>query len=248
MPQSEASRKRKISELVVSLERFLGSPERPAVPPDPLEMLVATILSQNTNDANSHRAYLNLRKIFPTWGDVANAPLRRIVSAIRSGGMSDQKGRRLKKILRHIHHMFGEYSLDLIKPEPNGVIMERLLRFDGVGVKTAACVLLFSLRREVFPVDTHIHRILGRLGLSRRSKNPEETFRLMENMIPAGKAYSLHTNLIRFGRKTCRATNPLCGECPLYPECHFELKSVCRLKSRPGKSSRNVDFMLLDNV
>jgi endonuclease-3 len=230
------------------LEKFLGLPSQSAKRAKPLDMLIATILSQNTNDKNSHRAYTELREKFPTWGDLANAPTRSIILAIKTGGMANQKSKRIKTILQNIYNQFGDYSLGSLQSKSNEEIMEILLSFDGVGVKTAACVLLFSLRREVFPVDTHVHRILGRLGITSDCKTPEDTFHAVGKIIPVGKAYSLHTNLIRFGRKICRATNPLCGSCPLFQECKFKKKQFYKKKSLPEYSNRDFNFMLLDNV
>ncbi|MBA4311155.1 MAG: hypothetical protein C0417_00845 [Chlorobiaceae bacterium] len=230
------------------LEKFLGLPSQSAKRAKPLDMLIATILSQNTNDKNSHRAYTELRKNFPIWGDLANAPTRLIVSAIKTGGMANQKSKRIKTILQNIYNQFGDYSLGFLQSKSNEEIMEILLSFDGVGVKTAACVLLFSLHREVFPVDTHVHRILGRLGITSDCKTPKDTFHAVGKIIPVGKAYSLHTNLIRFGRKRCKATNPLCGNCPLFQECKFNKKQFYKKKSPPKYSDRDSNFMLLDNV
>lgn len=229
------------------LERTLGVPRQPRRLAAPLDMLIATILSQNTNDRNSHRAYTRLRKRFSTWEAVAKAPVHSIRTAIRSGGMANQKSTRIKEILDHIRGRYGRYNLAALKDWQTEEVLLELTSLKGVGVKTAACVLLFSLGRDVFPVDTHVHRICGRLGLTPDAKSPEETFHRMRELVPKGRAYSFHTNLIRFGRKICRAQNPLCELCPLYDECSFvgKERSVSR---RPGRTSEDHDFMLLDNV
>jgi endonuclease-3 len=210
-------------------------------------MLVATILSQNTNDKNSHRAYVKLRSRFGDWSAVAEAQLRQIAAAIREGGMSRQKSVRIRGTLRHVKERFADYSLEQLRGLPAREVIDELTKIKGVGVKTAACVLLFSFGRDVFPVDTHIHRICARLGLTDGRGGPEKTFGRMAHLVPAGKAYSLHTNMIRFGRKICRATTPVCGKCPLYDDCVYTGKS-----SRRGKSSKHSatdhNFMLLDNV
>ncbi|MBI5022019.1 MAG: endonuclease III [Ignavibacteriales bacterium] len=245
---SQINYRNKIRKIASVLNTFLGVPVQPAKRAKPLVMLIATILSQNTNDKNSHRAYVALKKKFPTWRDLANAPTRSIISAIKTGGMANQKSKRIKQILHNIYNRFGDYSLDSLKSKSNEEIMEILLSFDGVGVKTAACVLLFSMRKDVFPVDTHVHRILGRLGVTSGCKTPEDTFNAAGKFIPKGMAYSLHTNLIRFGRKICKATTPHCDLCPLYQECVFEKKKEYKNKFHSGKSKQNIDFMLLDNV
>ena len=237
----------KIIRVAKTLERFLGVPKQSALLPSPLDMLIATILSQNTNDKNSHRAYTFLRKKYAHWEMVAQAPLREIKAAIRVGGMANQKSVRIKETLAAVHSLYGKYDLLALKNESDESVIEELTALKGVGVKTAACVLLFSMGRDVFPVDTHVHRICKRLGLARGSATPEKTFEAMRPLIPKGKGYSFHTNLIRFGRKVCRSNNPDCAVCPVYDECLYEGKR--KRSSRPRlPSSANHDFMLLDNV
>ncbi len=229
------------------LEEFLGLPQQGESLPPPLDMLIATILSQNTNDKNSHRAYTLLRRKYPRWEDVAHAPLRSIVAAIRSGGMANQKAARIKQVLAIVNERFGAFDLKDLYNWPDQDVIDELVQLKGVGLKTAACVLLFSLRRDVFPVDTHVHRICSRLGLVPGQGGPERTFELMRTIIPKGKGYSFHTNLIRFGRRVCRSANPACNHCPVVKECLFVLKRA------PGSARRILsqsthDFMLLDNV
>ncbi len=230
-----------------TLERFLGVPKQASSLPSPLDMLIATILSQNTNDKNSHRAYTLLRKKYPRWEMVATAPLQGIKAAIRIGGMANQKSVRIKETLTAVHALHGRYDLSSLREKSNKNVIEELTAMKGVGVKTAACVLLFSMGRDVFPVDTHVHRICNRLGLAGSSSSPEKTFEAMRPLIPKGRGYSFHTNLIRFGRKVCRSNNPDCAVCPVYEECMYEGKK--RRPTRPRlPSSANHDFMLLDNV
>ncbi|MEW6512240.1 MAG: endonuclease III [Bacteroidota bacterium] len=237
----------KTRRVVRILEKTLGTPRQPPRLPPPLDMLIATVLSQNTNDKNSHRAYTNLRSAFPTWERVANAPVGKIRQAIRIGGMANQKSVRIKSTLKAISRRFGSYSLAGLRSLTHESVLEELTSINGVGVKTAACVLLFSLGRDVFPVDTHVHRLCTRLGLARGSRTPETTFDVMRPLVPKGKGYSFHTNLIRFGRKVCRSANPACDICPLYGECEYPLKKKePRLRRMPSRATH--DFMLLDNV
>ena len=211
-------------------------------------MLIATVLSQNTNDKNSHRAYLELRTSYTTWDRVVKSSDKELAAVIRAGGMANQKSARIHEILRTIRKRYGRYGLESLASKPNGRILDELTSLKGVGVKTAACVLLFAFHRDVVPVDTHVHRICGRLGLTPGCKSPEQTFESINALIPRGKAYSLHINLIRFGRKICRSHHPRCGVCPLYTECTFERKSVFR-KHRPASAgSRDVDFLLMNHV
>jgi endonuclease-3 len=243
---TEESIRKKTARVVWLLEKTMGIPRQSSVLPPPLGMLVATILSQNTNDKNSHRAYLSLRREFPTWSRVATAPIRRLKYAIRTGGMANQKAPRIRRILREIRERYGKYDLSSLRTKSSDEAISELTEFAGVGMKTASCVLLFSLGRDVFPVDTHIHRICIRLGLVPANSTPEKTFALMKPRIPAGKGYSFHTNLIRFGRRICRSAAPACGICPLYKECLYSEKQfTTRKKSAPPG---NHEFMLLDNI
>lgn len=208
-------------------------------------MLVATILSQNTNDKNSHRAFMKLRERFPRWEDAASAQTGSIRSAIKSGGMANQKSKRIKETLAAVKARYGVYDLSALGKKSDDKVIEELTSLKGVGFKTASCVLLFSLGRDVFPVDTHVHRICNRLGLV-KTKTPEKTYESMKNIFPKGRGYAFHTNLIRFGRRICRSANPLCGICPLFHECTFSGKK--RQRRTRAASRADHDFMLLDNV
>ncbi|MCK5572466.1 MAG: endonuclease III [Bacteroidetes bacterium] len=208
---------------------------------------MATILSQHTNDKNSHRAYTDLRKAFPTWQRLGDASLRDIEAAIRVGGMAHQKARRIRHILRDIRKRYGAYDLAALREIGSKDVLTELVGLNGVGVKTAACVLLFSLGRDIFPVDVHVHRLCIRLGMVPATASAEETFEAMSPLVPRGKAYSLHTNLIRFGRTVCRPRDPKCRECPLFGECTYKGRATV-LRPQRGRSAVTHDFMLLDNV
>jgi endonuclease-3 len=242
-----AALKKKTARIARMLEQHLGIPPRRGHLPEPLDMLVATILSQNTNDKNSHRAYTELRRRFPTWELVAGARPSALRSAIRTGGMSNQKGARIKETLAAVLRRYGKYDLSPLRKKSDDLILEELTGLRGVGAKTAACVLLFSLGRDVFPVDTHVHRLCTRLGLAPGCRTPERTYAAMKTVVPPGKGHSFHTNLIRFGRTVCRSANPRCGVCPLYALCLFEGKTALKgLRRDPSPADH--DFMLLDNV
>jgi endonuclease-3 len=232
-----------VAAVAAALRKFLGTPRKAAERPPVLDTLIATILSQNTSETNSHRAYSRLRERYPTWADVAGAPLRGLIAALRPGGMARQKAVRLKSLLSTLRHPQGGFTLDHLASFRPDRAMDELLRFDGVGPKTAACVLLFSLGHDIFPVDTHIHRICGRLGLARECPTPEKTFHAMAPLIPPGEAYTFHVNLIRFGRSVCRARDPLCGVCPLYARCRFPDRSKRReavVRLLPSNSQRTL--------
>ena len=242
-----ATLRKKTRRIALILEKYLGIPQRPGRPADPLDMLVATILSQNTNDKNSHRAYSELKSRFPTWDLAARARPAALRAAIRTGGMANQKTPRIREALAAVHSRYGRYDLGGLRKKSNDRVIEELTRLNGVGAKTAACVLLFSLGRDVFPVDTHVHRLCTRLGLAPGSSSPERTYEAMKEMIPPGKGHSLHTNFIRFGRSVCRSSNPRCQVCPLFAECTYEGKTAVKRKQE-ASSRADHDFMLLDNV
>ena len=239
--------KKKTRRVAAVLERVLGVPEQQHPLPEPLELLIATILSQNTNDKNSHRAYSLLRQRYPTWEHVAAAPLRSLIATIKPGGMARQKSLRIKEVLQTFKSRYGGYDLSDLATKTNEQVISELTGLNGVGVKTASCVLLFSLGRDIFPVDTHVHRVCGRLGLAPGCKTPDQTFKVMQGLVPPRKGYSFHTNLIRFGRKICRANHPACNRCPLYDECLYENKTRLARQSR-SRSNTDHDFMLLDHV
>ena len=233
--------------IIQILEARLGIPRQKKARAVPVDMLIGTLLSQNTNDRNSHRAYTTLRKRFPTWKKVADAPVRAIAAAIRVGGMKNQKSARIKALLHGLKEQRGSYNLRGVEKLNDDEVIENLTRFHGIGVKTAACVLLFSLRRNIFPVDTHVHRICNRLGLV-RTNSPDKTFETMRPLIPDKKAYSFHTNLIRFGRSVCHARNPRCGRCPLFTACSFRDKRKYAANTTDGLLRHDHKFMLLDEI
>ncbi len=240
--------KKKTGSVALALERILGIPTQKYPLPKPLDMLIATILSQNTNDKNSHRAYVELRRRFPSWRILAEAPLGEIKKAIRIGGMANQKARRIKETLAAVKSRYRAYSLASLGKKSDDEVIRELTELKGVGFKTASCVLLFSMGRDVFPVDTHVHRICGRLGLAPGCKTPEQTFARMKDLVPAGKGYSFHTNLIRFGRKICRSSNPACGECVLFDDCVYDGRFENAGRRGARNSNADHDFMLLDSV
>ena len=204
------------------MEAWLGPPE-PEVSDDPLGELVATILSQNTTDTNSGRAFDQLRERLPTWSAVRAAPRDDLIATIRVSGLAETKAEAIQSALRALDVVGGEPSLEGIRAMTDDEAIRFLSAFKGVGVKTAACVLLFGLGRDVCPVDTHVHRVLNRLGVV-VSKSPDGTFVALEPLVPDGKAYELHVLLVQFGRRVCHARNPFCSECVLFDECAFEDK------------------------
>jgi len=185
----------------------------------PLDELLATILSQNTSDANSSAAMERLEKAFRDWSAAADAPLWRIAGAIRPAGLHRQKARAIRAILRRLRRDHGRPTLDFLRRWPTDRIRRFLLALPGVGPKTAACVLLFSLRRPVLPVDTHVHRVTRRLGLLGPRTSAEQAHDLLAGLVPPRRVYAFHVLVIEHGRRTCHARRPRCGPCVLGDVC-----------------------------
>jgi endonuclease-3 len=212
--------KAKLSKITLLLEKEYGIPRR-ARSGNPLDILIETILSQNTNDQNRDKAYQRLKTRFPRWEHVLRARTKTIVSAIRQGGLAEQKARRIREILHWIKKREGKLSLSFLRKMDSEEIKKTIGLLKGVGPKTLHCLLLFGLRREAFPVDTHILRTGKRLGFIPEWMDAEKAHEWMGRLIPKKKSLSLHFNLIRFGRSVCKARNPLCDGCFLSGECLF---------------------------
>lgn len=188
----------------------------------PLDELVSTILSQNTNDINRDRAFNALRERFPTWEEVRDADPSDVIDAIRSAGLANQKGHRMQRALQQITEEHGVLNLDFLEDLPLEEAKEWLLRFKGVGPKTAAIVLLFSLGKPAFPVDTHIYRVTGRLGLRPENITAEQAHNHLAELFDPVMYYDIHLNLIRHGREICHARSPQCERCSLSDLCPFK--------------------------
>lgn len=195
--------------------------DHPWEPSDPVATLVSAILSQNTNDANRDRAFEQMRARFPTWEAVRDAPPEELIEAVRPAGLAPTKGPRIQQALRRIGEERGEISLDFLADLPLEEARDWLRAIPGVGPKTAAIVLLFALGRPAFPVDTHIYRVAGRLGLLPPGASRNQAHYLLEQMIPPKLYYSLHLNLIAHGRAVCHARNPAHERCVLRDACAF---------------------------
>lgn len=220
---------------------FFGIPLQNPRPQPALEVLIGTVLSQNTNDKNSYKAFINLKENYTSWEEVRNLSLRALEKEIKAAGLANQKAKTIKRILEFADER-GEYSMEFLGEMDQKEALELMTSFDGVGVKTASCVLLFSLKRNVCPVDTHVNRTLNRIGIA-DSKNPEKTFWFLYDILPEGIAHRFHTNLIRLGREFCIPTKPACTICPVRKVCKYEAKNPNRDVKR-----RFNDFLLLDNL
>lgn len=220
---NKGERKARISMLLSLLESWYGIPKR-VEESDILDRLIRTILSQNTNDRNRDRAYQSLSENYPTWDSVLEAGEESLSQVIKVGGLASVKARRIIKILESLKKTYGSLSLEFVR-ELDSEEAETLLRsFDGVGEKTAKCVLLFGLDRAVFPVDTHIFRVTKRLGIIPDKANRQMAHEILGNEVPVEKRYSFHLNLIEHGRKVCKSRSTYCLECCLRELCNFFLQ------------------------
>jgi endonuclease-3 len=188
---------------------------------EPVAELVSTILSQNTNDTNRDVAFERLRVAFDSWEAVRDADLERVIEAIRPAGLANQKGPRIQEALRIISKERGELKLDFLADWPLDEAKAWLTSIKGVGPKTAAIVLLFSLQRPAFPVDTHVHRVSRRLGLIGPKVSREKAHTLLEHLVREEDYYSFHLNMIRHGREVCISSKPRCGDCTLQKLCDW---------------------------
>ena len=238
--RSTASLKRKVRAVYGLLIKAYGLPPRPAwvgtvraapalpadraeaaawEPIDPLDELINTILSQNTNDLNRDRAYRALRAKFPTWAEVRDAPAAEVIAAIKPAGLANQKGPRIQQVLKRITAERGELDIRFLGDLPVAEGKAWLMSLDGVGPKTASIVLLFALGKPAFPVDTHIHRVTGRLGLIPPKTSADKAHEILEELVPPEWYHPFHLAVIEHGRQVCKAQRPLCAQCVLQKQC-----------------------------
>lgn len=184
-----------------------------------IDELVSTILSQNTNDINRDKAFDSLRARFPTWEEVRDAPAEAVMDAIRVAGLANQKGPRMQQVLREITTERGSLDLSFLADLPVEESRAWLTKFNGVGPKTAAIVLCFSLGKPAFPVDTHVYRVSGRIGLRPEKMSVEQAHPHLESVFPPESYYAAHLNIIRLGREICQARKPNCPACPIQQLC-----------------------------
>jgi endonuclease-3 len=207
-----------MEEIIQLLEREYG-PRHWQRGRDPIDVLIGTILSQNTSDANSGRAFASLKASFDSWEAAASAPAEHIAWVIRSGGLSQIKAARIKQILNQIEKERGSITLDFLKSNSIAEAEDYLMSLPGVGHKTASCVLLFSLGKPSLPVDTHVLRVAKRLGLIDSRVSAERAHSLLQEQVPPSKVYQFHLHLIEHGRRICHPRRPRCDRCILMGIC-----------------------------
>ncbi|MDY6399458.1 MAG: endonuclease III [Synergistales bacterium] len=188
---------------------------------EPLDGLILTVLSQNTNDKNRDSAFTKLKSLYPEWSDAAQADAKKIEAAVRTAGLAHTKAARIMQILEIIYKDFGEYSLKELAKEKSEFIRGYLRALPGVGAKTVACVMLFDMKRPAFPVDTHVTRISKRVGAAPLNDSPEKISQLYESVVPVERCLGGHVNIIAHGRAVCHAIKPGCKNCVLSKQCDF---------------------------
>ena len=213
----------KVGACIRILEERYGVPGREKI--DPVDLLVMTILSQNTSDTNSLRAFGNLKKAFGDYGLMLNASTEDVADSIRAGGLAEIKARRIKEALLKIKRDSGAIDLGFLGGMEKNAAMQYLRSLPGVGPKTASVVLLFAYGLPFLPVDTHVYRVSRRLGLLAEGVTPEKAQTILEKIVPVEKYLSFHLNLIKHGRLICRARGPRHEECALRSYCDCYLRS-----------------------
>jgi len=216
-----AAEEKPLRYIIQNLERAYGVPVNQWSDWNPLDMLVATVLSQATSDVNSARTFAALKARFATWDDALRARESTIAATIKAGGLAVQKASVIKNLLRQIKDDRGSLDLLFLRALPVEEAARYLSRFRGIGPKTVACTLLFACDRETFPLDTHIFRVLRRVGLLPPKCSDARAHERMTRLVPPGKFYSFHVNLIRHGRALCRPRDPLCERCPIVEYCDY---------------------------
>lgn len=230
-------------QIIRAVQRRLRAQQGKFVPRPPLpiiDQVVGTVLSQHTSDVNSDRAFARLKARFPSWEQVACASAEEIEDAIRCGGIAGQKARRIKQILDAIAEREGRIDLSRLHGLEDRAAESYLTSLPGVGPKTAACVLVFSMGRAAFPIDTHVHRVATRLGWIPANVTAEKAYRLLAPRVPADIRYDLHVALIAHGRTVCLARRPCCDACVLLDLCPYGLAAVSgRRRSSLPKRGRS---------
>lgn len=213
-------RKAKYLPVAQTLNAVFGRPNwRQSLPP--LDELIDCILSQSTTDTNKNRAFAALKARFQSWDEVMNAPLESVIDTIRPSGLAHQKAPVIQETLRQIYAQRGELKIDFLNDLSIDEAKAWLTAFRGVGPKTAAIVLCFGFNRSAFPVDTHIHRVGGRIGFLPAKISADKAHPVMESIVPPEDHYAFHLNLIRLGREICQARRPKCEICPLTAHCDY---------------------------
>lgn len=238
--------KSKIELVTKRLRNFWNNKKNNIPQKEFLEVLVATILSQNTSDKNSSKAYFQLKLSYPTWESLRMADAQELQAVIRTAGLAKQKSYTIINCLKKLYERYPHFEFKDLATKTDEAIISELTELKGVGVKTAACVLLFALGRDICPVDTHVNRILQRLNVITLS-NADKVFYRLKDIMPANCAKDFHVDLIKYGRAVCRSQSPYCGSCGLYDICDWKEKGYYS-NNKFDKISEITDFFLIDVI
>lgn len=220
-------------ELAEILDFAYGSPDHNNKK-DPLDELVFILLSRRTRDVGYERVYDELKEHFPDWSNVVEAPDHDLHRIIDSAGLGGKRVEEIRGNLRIIHNRFGRYSLENLREWSNRKIFEFLTSLKGIGPKSTYCIMMYSLGRQVFPVDTHVNRICQRLGIIESGLNHKKAQVLLEDVFPQSLRYKLHVNMLAHGRATCHPRNPACHECIIAGFCKYTRNGTSRRNDIPG--------------
>jgi endonuclease-3 len=201
---------------------------------DPLDELILTILSQNTSDRNSGRAWRLLKARYPTWEEVLAADVQELYEVIKPAGLGNIKAPRIQQVLAEILQRRGTFDLRFLCDLPMDEAKAWLRSLPGIGPKTTACVLCFACSMPALPVDTHVHRVAKRLGLIGAKVGADAAHNLLEQALPPDKVYAFHVNMILHGRQICHALRPACERCPLADVCDYYAAQHTGNKSVPA--------------
>ncbi|MFA7360317.1 MAG: endonuclease III [Candidatus Kapaibacterium sp.] len=236
----------RVNKVIYILEEHFGEQRKASrTKPKLMDILIATKLSQNTTDKTSYIAFRNLKENIGGWEDVMNAPLPKIKNSIKVCGLANTKAVQIIEMLQNVKREHGNLTLNHLRKLSNDEVYDELLKHKGIGKKTISCLLAFGMGRDVFPVDTHVHRIMNRIGLL-DTKTPDETFEASKEIVPDKHKVNFHTNLIRFGRNVCKALNPLCEDCMIRHLCEYKQKRSIMNSEHKAKAYNN--FIILENV
>lgn len=241
--------KKKLLRVIEKLNKNIHSLDGETVKPKTtlLDILIAAKLTQNTTDISAFKAYNNLKSKFKKWDELISASVATIREQIKVCGLANMKSREIKNMLILMKKNYGKLNLDILKKYSNEKVYVELLKYHGIGVKIISCLIAFGLKRDVFPVDTHVHRVLNRLGIVKTSSQIS-TYEQVKDEIPLGKKLTFHKDLIKFGRNICRSNKPFCSECFLYKECVFELKEVYKNTVRKNPEAKDYNFIIFEHI
>ena len=217
--QNPQKNKRTLQNICRVITQKYGTPDLGNLA-DPLDELVYIITTFKTNESNYQRVFQRLKEAFKDWNALLSAPIEQVKSIVKPAGLSNQKAPRLQSILQRIKKENGSLSLEFLNDLPDDEVEAYLRSFPGVGKKGARCIMLYSLKRKVLPVDTHTIRIFRRLGYLDWSINPKSAQDIIQEMVPAKIRRELHVNLVAHGRATCTARQPSCDRCCIQRHCN----------------------------